>query len=72
MIISRYPYTYAADYLRISINEDMGLHLSRAEAARIRHRIAEAIEIDDEEVAMKMADVYLLDGLLQNSKLPCV
>jgi len=45
---------------------------SRAEAARIRHRIAEAIEIDDEEVAMKMADVYLLDGLLQNSKLPCV
>ena len=63
MIINRYPYTYAADHLRIVMNEDIGLHLSRAESSRIRHRISEAIGIDDEEVAIKMADTYLLGDL---------
>lgn len=63
MIINRYPYTYAADYLRIIMNETIGLSLSRAEAACIRNRISKAVGIDDEEVAIKMADAYLLGEL---------
>ena len=53
---SRYPYTYAADYLRqISTHGD----LSRADASRIRKTIAAACGIDDATVASALADLYL-------------
>lgn len=52
---SRYPYTYAADYLR-GISETL---ISRCDASQIRHAIAKAIGIDDEILAKKLADAYI-------------
>ena len=63
MIINRYPHTYAVDYLREVIDNDIELPLTRAEATRIIRRVSEVIDMDNEEVAIKMADAYLLGGL---------
>lgn len=59
---SRYPYTYAADYLREKIGDDYGRGLiSRAAASRVRTLIADACGLDDIHVAEKLADAFLAE-----------
>lgn len=65
--MGRYPYTYAADYVRTATVDPnayiaTGMNVSRAEASRIRQSIARAIGMDDEELAQKLADQYLRDN----------
>lgn len=56
-IDSRYPYTYACDYIRQFGGYDKGgVRLSRSDASQIRTAIAKAIGMDDEELAKKLAD----------------
>ena len=60
MTDSRYPYTYAADYIRTyGPVSSKGVVLSRSDASQIRQAIAEAIGIDDETLAVKLADQQL-------------
>jgi hypothetical protein len=60
MTNSRYPYTYACDYIRVLGPVDCsGAVLSRADASQIRSGIAKALGIDDEELAEKLADAQL-------------
>jgi hypothetical protein len=69
---SRYPYTYAADYLRMFGGYNSGgVALSRSDASQIRRALAEALGMDDAELAKKLADHYLADeeGLLATSTL---
>jgi hypothetical protein len=64
---SRYPYTYACDYIRMIPEKEMveslgvaiGVKLSRSEASQIRSKIADVIGMDDRELAEKLADAYL-------------
>jgi hypothetical protein len=57
---TRYPYTYAADFLRsVAGYNAQGTNLSRSDASQIRSKIAEIIGMDDEELAKKLADYYL-------------
>ncbi len=61
---TRYPYTYAADYLRMKIGDDFGKGLiSRSAAAQAKSLIAKAIGIDEHELACKLADVYLSESI---------
>jgi len=56
----RYPYTYAADFIRnYSDITSKGISLSRAGASQIRGAISKALGIPDEELAKKLADYYL-------------
>jgi len=57
---SRYPYTYACDYLRglVGYGGESGMKLSRADASKVRSGIAEVIGMDDAELARKLADYY--------------
>jgi hypothetical protein len=57
---SRYPYTYACDYMRVYGGDGMqGTNLSRGDASQIRRAIAAAIGMDDHELACKIADYYI-------------
>lgn len=57
---TRYPYTYSCDYIRSFGGYDgQGVKLGRGAASQIRAAIAEAIGMDDEELAKKLADYYL-------------
>ncbi|HBO3494046.1 hypothetical protein P3805_33455 [Pseudomonas aeruginosa] len=57
---SRYPYTYACDFIRLVAGYgEGGTKLSRGDASQIRARIAEIIGMKDEELAKKIADHYL-------------
>ena len=59
-INSRYPYTFACDYLREQIGDDYGRGLiSRGAASHVRGLIAKATGINDREIACKLADEYL-------------
>ena len=56
---SRYPYTYAADYVRsLAGHGEQGAKLSRSDASQIRSGIALALGMDDVELARKLADHY--------------
>ena len=55
---ARYPYTYAADYLRMKIGWDKGL-ISRAAASRARKLVAEALGFNDRSVAEILAEKYI-------------
>ena len=56
----RYPYTYAADFVRsYGPVSSEGVVLSRSDAALIREAIAEAIGMEDRELAAKLADAQL-------------
>lgn len=58
-IDSRYPYTYACDYLRgLAGYGEGGIKLSRADASQVRQGIADAIGMPDDELARKLADYY--------------
>ena len=65
MTDSRYPYTYAADYVRGFVTDyDETLRvqkttMSRSEASQARKAFAIALGMDDEELARKLADAYL-------------
>lgn len=56
--MSRYPYTIACDALREIPERVNGISpaISRSDASRIRSFIAEAIGMDDHELARKIAD----------------
>lgn len=57
---SRYPHTYAADYLREKVGDDYGKGLmSRAAASVARDVMAKALGLNPETVANLMADAYL-------------
>ena len=57
---SRYPYTYAADFVRsIAGYGDSGTKLSRGDASAIRSRLCEILKLDDAAVAIALADHYL-------------
>ncbi len=56
---SRYPYTYACDYVRgLAGYGEGGTKLSRSDASQVRRGIAEAIGMADDELARKLADYY--------------
>ena len=57
---TRYPYTYAADYIRslAGYNEN-GTKISRSDASMIIHDIAKLLQMDGEHLAMKIADAEL-------------
>lgn len=60
IVDSRYPYTYACDYIRaLGPVSSEGVILSRSDASAIRHGIATALGIADEELAIKLADAQL-------------
>jgi len=72
-IPTRYPYTYACDYLRsnpqiipVEVFEDPGLWtaqnsslMSRADASRVRQRWAELTGMSDDTAAILLAGAYL-------------
>lgn len=56
----RYPYTHAADMVRmIAGYDEHGTILSRSDASHIRSEIAKIIGMDDEKLACKLADHFL-------------
>ena len=61
---SCYPYTYAADHIRMlagyTNGNERGTKLSRSDASRIRQEIADIIGMNDEELAKKIADKYMI------------
>ena len=57
---SRFPYTYAADFIRqFGPVSSEGVVLSRSNASQIRQAIANALGIDDEKLASQLANAYL-------------
>lgn len=62
MADSRYPYTYACDFIRAAgpVSSE-GVVLSRSDASQIRQSIADALGMDDNELACKLADAQLVN-----------
>lgn len=64
---SRYPYTYAADFLRAHwdlIPEDIREELdptSRGDASHARTQMASAWALEDEDLAKVLANAYLVE-----------
>lgn len=56
---TRYPYTYACDLIRtmVGFSRD-GTKLSRSDASQIRRGIAEVLDMNDYDLAIKLADHY--------------
>lgn len=64
--MSRYPYTEACDAMRKKTVDPFGparCDLSRGQASQIRTFIAEAIGMDDHELACKIADFAKKEAL---------
>lgn len=68
-IPSRYPYTYAADFLRAHpemvpghIRKELIVIESRSDASLARERWAEDLGIDDADAAEVLADAYLKEN----------
>lgn len=60
MTDSRYPYTHSCDFIRrLGPVGSSGVVLSRSNASQIRQGIADAIGVDDHELACKLADRFL-------------
>jgi hypothetical protein len=58
---TRFPYTYASDYIRSIVGHRNGnAILSRSEASQIRTGIAKVIGMDDHELAIQLATHYQL------------
>jgi hypothetical protein len=56
---SRYPYTYAADCIRIVAGHNRdGSKISRSDAAKIRALFVKVTGVDDETLAKMLADHY--------------
>ena len=57
---TRYPYTYACDFMRAYGGAGSGgVKLSRADASKMREQIANALGMADGDLATKLADFYL-------------
>lgn len=57
---TRYPYTYACDYIRSLVGYVAGgTKLSRSDASHIRTAIAAAIDMNDATLAERLADLEL-------------
>jgi hypothetical protein len=57
--MSRHPYTYACDFIRaLAGHDEHGINLSRSDASKIRQGIAQAIRMDDSELACKLSDYF--------------
>lgn len=67
--MSRYPYTYAADYIRKYAGEGYPIDgvavkspkLSRSDASQVRRVFSRVLDLNDEELAKKLADAYLAE-----------
>lgn len=56
---TRYPYTYAADYVRsLAGYGEQGTKLSRSDASQICAGIAIALGMEESELARRLADYY--------------
>lgn len=56
----RYPWTYAADFIRmLSGYDEEGVKLSRSNASLIRRKISEIMGLDDKYMAEQLADYFL-------------
>lgn len=57
---TRYPYTYACDLIRMLVGyNNKGTKLSRSDASSIRSFFSDILELNDYEVASKLANYYL-------------
>lgn len=58
---SRYPYTYACDYIRGlgPIHFGEGVVLSRGDCSQIIEGVARALQMTPEELNRKLADAFL-------------
>jgi hypothetical protein len=57
---SRYPYTYACDFIRAIAGYDKGgTKISRADASRITSAIADILDMKHHDLACKIADAEL-------------
>ena len=57
---NRYPYTYAADYLREKVRNDDGSILSRSVMAQVQSVIAEAMGMDEKTaISNALADRFI-------------
>jgi predicted protein tyrosine phosphatase len=57
MMDHRYPYTYAADFVRsFSECDSGGVRISRSEASQIISGVAAALNLDPQKLAEKLAD----------------
>jgi hypothetical protein len=60
MTDSRYPYTYACDFIRMAGPVGpKGVVLSRSDASQICQTIADVLGMDNHELACKLADAEL-------------
>lgn len=60
---SRYPFTYAADYLREKVRDGDGSILSRSVMARVQTVIADAMGMDDKiEISKALADKFIQEN----------
>lgn len=59
----RYPYTYAADYLRVKFQEISGesFLMSRADASQLRSVFANTLGVSDVELACNLADKFITE-----------
>lgn len=65
--MSRYPYTYCADFIRKHGPHDgLSPKLSRADAASLKAKIAEAIGMSEVDLANRLADAYLREEGVSN------
>lgn len=56
---TRYPYTYATNYIRILAGYEVGgTKISRSDASRIIEGISVAMKIDGVELAARLADYF--------------
>ena len=57
---SRYPYTYACDFLRSAAPwDEHGCTMSRSDASQVRQLMSLALGMDDKEVAERLADTFI-------------
>lgn len=56
---SRYPYTYAADYIRENARNFDGSLMSRSTAAQVQQLIADALGMEKEVISNALADKFI-------------
>ncbi|WP_454731447.1 MULTISPECIES: hypothetical protein [Cupriavidus] len=70
--MSRNPYTESSDFIRSRVDdydEDLGIRvptISRSQASIARKAIAEALGMDDEALAVKLADYARSKGVIHD------
>jgi hypothetical protein len=56
---SRYPYTYACDYIRgLASRSGMSTKIDRCDASKIISGVALVVGLSHEDLAIKLADYY--------------